>query len=169
MFAADVYLRNGLQSRLLLDRFTNFAALVVFLVAIPLFTAATGSADANGDAAPSIGWLAFGPTALFGALYLLTYYGVDAAITRLVLRGTAAGPHQLRCDWTLTMLLWIQASNLVAIVLSLGLVPPEEHEQLGSAIQQASDLAEQHLDLEAIENLARQGTSAIVVGGTGGS
>ena len=99
-------------------------ALVVFLVAIPLFTAATGSADANGDAAPSIGWLAFGPTALFGALYLLTYYGVHAAITRLVLRGTAAGPHQLRCDWTLTMLLWIQASNLVAIVLSLGLLIP---------------------------------------------
>ena len=41
-----------------------------------------------------------------------------------VLRGTAAGPHQLRCDWTLTMLLWIQASNLVAIVLSLGLLIP---------------------------------------------
>ncbi len=99
-------------------------ALVAFLVAIPLFTAATGSADANGDAAPSIGWLALGPTALLGALYLLTYYGVDAAITRLVLRGTSVGPHQVHCDWTLTKLLWIQATNLVAIVLSLGLLIP---------------------------------------------
>lgn len=99
-------------------------AVVAFLVAIPLFTAATGGADANGGAESPIGWLALGPTALLGALYLLTYYGVDAAVTRLVLRGTAVGDHQLRCDWTLPMLLWIQATNLVAILLSLGLLIP---------------------------------------------
>ncbi|MBT4502955.1 MAG: cobyrinate a,c-diamide synthase [Gemmatimonadetes bacterium] len=38
----------------------------------------------------------------------------------------------------------------------LGLVPPQEHEQLPEAIRQAGDLAERHLDLEAIEDLARQ-------------
>ena len=38
----------------------------------------------------------------------------------------------------------------------LGLVPPQEHEQLPEAIRQAGDLAEQYLDLEAIGDLARQ-------------
>ena len=38
----------------------------------------------------------------------------------------------------------------------LGLVPPEEHDQLPRAIGQVADLAEQHLDLEALWNLAQQ-------------
>jgi len=38
----------------------------------------------------------------------------------------------------------------------LGLVPPQEHEQLPEAIRQAGDLAERYLDLEAIWDLARQ-------------
>ena len=38
----------------------------------------------------------------------------------------------------------------------LGLVPPQETEQLPQAIRQAGDLAERYLDLEAIADLARQ-------------
>jgi len=38
----------------------------------------------------------------------------------------------------------------------LGLVPPQEHDRLTLSIQKAADLAEQHLDLEAIWSLARQ-------------
>ena len=38
----------------------------------------------------------------------------------------------------------------------LGLVPPQEHEQLPQAIARAGELADQHLDLEAIWDLARQ-------------
>jgi cobyrinic acid a,c-diamide synthase len=38
----------------------------------------------------------------------------------------------------------------------LGLVPPPEHGQLPQVIEQAADLAEQHLDLAAIWSLARQ-------------
>ena len=38
----------------------------------------------------------------------------------------------------------------------LGLVPPQEHEQLPQAIRQAGDLAEKYLDLEAILDVARQ-------------
>ena len=41
----------------------------------------------------------------------------------------------------------------------LGLVPPAEHDQLTRAIQQATDVAEQSLDLEAIWDLARQAPS----------
>ncbi|NIM52687.1 MAG: cobyrinate a,c-diamide synthase [Gemmatimonadales bacterium] len=38
----------------------------------------------------------------------------------------------------------------------LGLVPPEEHDGLAGAIQQAADVAEQYLDVEAIWSLAQQ-------------
>ncbi len=38
----------------------------------------------------------------------------------------------------------------------LGLVPPEEHSRLTDAIQQAATLAADHLDLDAIRNIARQ-------------
>lgn len=38
----------------------------------------------------------------------------------------------------------------------LGLVPPQEHEQLPQAIRQAGDVAERYLDLEAIRDLACQ-------------
>ena len=38
----------------------------------------------------------------------------------------------------------------------LGLVPPQEHGQLTHAIQQAADVAEQHLDLDAIWDLAQK-------------
>ena len=38
----------------------------------------------------------------------------------------------------------------------LGLVPPQEHGQLTRAIEQAADVAEEYLDLEAIESLARE-------------
>ena len=38
----------------------------------------------------------------------------------------------------------------------LGLVPPQQHDQLAGAIRQVADAAERHLDLEAIWNLARQ-------------
>ncbi len=38
----------------------------------------------------------------------------------------------------------------------LGLVPPQEHDQVSHAIQQAADVAEQYLDLEAIWQLANQ-------------
>ena len=38
----------------------------------------------------------------------------------------------------------------------LGLVPPQEHDRLARAIQQVADVAEEHLDLKAIEELARQ-------------
>jgi cobyrinic acid a,c-diamide synthase len=38
----------------------------------------------------------------------------------------------------------------------LGLVPPPEHGQLSSAIEQAADVAQEHIDLEATWDLARQ-------------
>jgi cobyrinic acid a,c-diamide synthase len=38
----------------------------------------------------------------------------------------------------------------------LGLVPPQEHGQLASAIEQAADVAREHIDLEATWNLALQ-------------
>lgn len=38
----------------------------------------------------------------------------------------------------------------------LGLVPPQEHDQLSRAIEQAADVAEQYLDLESIWKLAQQ-------------
>ncbi len=38
----------------------------------------------------------------------------------------------------------------------LGLVPPTEHDQLASAVQEAADVAEEYLDLNAVLELARQ-------------
>ena len=38
----------------------------------------------------------------------------------------------------------------------LGLVPPQEHDQLASAIEQAADVAERYLDLDAIWSLAAE-------------
>jgi len=38
----------------------------------------------------------------------------------------------------------------------LGLVPPEEHDQLNGAIQQVAEVAEQYLDLDAIVSMARE-------------
>jgi len=42
----------------------------------------------------------------------------------------------------------------------LGLVPPDEHDQLPLAIEQAADVAEKYLDLEALWNLACKGAEA---------
>jgi cobyrinic acid a,c-diamide synthase len=38
----------------------------------------------------------------------------------------------------------------------LGLVPPQEHDERTAAIEQAAAVAEQYVDLAAIESLARQ-------------
>jgi cobyrinic acid a,c-diamide synthase len=38
----------------------------------------------------------------------------------------------------------------------LGLVPPDEHDRLGPAIERAADVARQYLDLDALWNVARQ-------------
>jgi len=46
----------------------------------------------------------------------------------------------------------------------LGLVPPQEHDQVARAIQQAADVVEQYLDLEAIWRLARQAPAVELLG-----
>jgi cobyrinic acid a,c-diamide synthase len=41
----------------------------------------------------------------------------------------------------------------------LGLIPPQEHHEVAGAIQQAAEIAEQYLDLNALASLARQARS----------
>lgn len=99
--------------------------LAVFLLAgVPLMTLGSGGADPDTGVDSSFVWRAFVPTAVLVVLYLLTYYGLEAAVMRLILRGTSVGDHQLRCDWSLVKLTWVQATNLVAIAASLGLLIP---------------------------------------------
>ncbi|MEE4360074.1 MAG: YjgN family protein [Pseudomonadales bacterium] len=67
-------------------------------------------------------------TALTGVLYALVAAFVtgylNAAILRAALNGTTVGAHRLSCDFRPERVAWIYATNLIAIVLSVGLLIP---------------------------------------------
>lgn len=57
-------------------------------------------------------------------IYLLILGGLRALIIRYTLDNTRIGEHRLRCEWGIPRLLYIYATNIIAIVLSLGLLIP---------------------------------------------
>jgi uncharacterized membrane protein YjgN (DUF898 family) len=71
------------------------------------------------------------PLLIFGLLYYVVLQFVKAYLLRVTTNGTSIGKpasadeaHQLGCDWSMTGMLGIYLSNIVAIALSLGLLVP---------------------------------------------
>ncbi|MGI9330335.1 MAG: DUF898 family protein, partial [Gammaproteobacteria bacterium] len=56
--------------------------------------------------------------------YVALFLGTAAAILRLILRNTDIGGNQLICNWSLPRLGFIYLTNLIAILLSFGLLIP---------------------------------------------
>jgi uncharacterized membrane protein YjgN (DUF898 family) len=56
--------------------------------------------------------------------YFIVFSFLRAATTKLVLNNTTVGEHKLNCHWNIPRVMFIQTSNLVAIVLSAGLLIP---------------------------------------------
>lgn len=106
-----------------------FAGSLLFGLALVMVTFGAGfisNALAQADTPPAPDFGAFQLTGIMTSvlLYVLFYYGVNAAIQRLVLNGVAVGGNPLVCDWTLAGYLWIVFTNLIAILLSAGLLIP---------------------------------------------
>jgi uncharacterized membrane protein YjgN (DUF898 family) len=68
--------------------------------------------------------ISFVPLVVTGFAYLAVFYGIDAAIMRRLLNATTVGEHRFQCHWDLRRLIFIQVTNLLAILLSVGLLIP---------------------------------------------
>ncbi len=95
------------------------AALIAFGVALALLPTRP-----DGTATPGVLAIAMGPLlALIAALAVAASY-LGPAIAKLVLGNTTVGEHEIRCDWSIPRLVFINLTNFVAIALSLGLAIP---------------------------------------------
>ena len=57
-------------------------------------------------------------------LYVIIYFAIAGLITKAVLDCMTIGDHALRCGWNIVALVFIQITNLLAIVSSAGLLIP---------------------------------------------
>lgn len=60
----------------------------------------------------------------FGVAVSLALSYLGPAITKLVLENTVIGDHRLICDWNISRVVFINFTNFIAIVLTLGLAIP---------------------------------------------
>lgn len=56
--------------------------------------------------------------------YFVVFSFLRAATTKLVLNNTTVGEHKIQCHWNISRVMFIQTSNIVAIVFSAGLLIP---------------------------------------------
>jgi uncharacterized membrane protein YjgN (DUF898 family) len=102
------------------------------LAVIPVLAAvAVGVLGAMGGAPPpgapggaQMGVAGIGINALMGVAYLGIWAFVQARLANLVWGHTTLGPHRFACAIRARELAWIQGSNIVAVIGSLGLAIP---------------------------------------------
>jgi len=95
----------------------GLAMLVLVGVAAGVIGASTGDGEGGRLAGLAFG-LAFIP------LYFVVFAAWSAQISNLTYDGAELGPHRLSCHVPILGLAWVQASNALAIVTSLGLLYP---------------------------------------------
>lgn len=124
-----------------------FIAFLAF-VTTAISTAMLGdSSTSDGDGPVMASLWVLGLQLILIVVYLVAYYAIDLAVTRLVINSTSAGQHRLRCSWSLPQLLFVQMTNLAAMVVSLGLLIPwatirlNRHKLTNISVEVQGDLA----------------------------
>ncbi|MCP4001873.1 MAG: DUF898 domain-containing protein [Gammaproteobacteria bacterium] len=127
----NLIFRLNLSSKKFYTGYALGALLGIFvLIPMGLFAYTSGMA-AQGKLDMSFNLMVALPFLIFGLFYYVVLQFIKAYILRATTNGTSIRAelstgevHKLGCDWSLTGMLGIYLSNIVVIVLSLGLLVP---------------------------------------------
>jgi uncharacterized membrane protein YjgN (DUF898 family) len=121
----------GVAGKFYFAYFVGFVMGLLLLVPLVTFVGQQANSAATGaDSVTSVS-LAILPVFLAIAFYFVAVKFAAALLLRITTNNTtiggegdSAGRHSLGSDWSLPVMLWIYLSNLVVLILSLGLLTP---------------------------------------------